>query len=91
FGLIFGITGAVMWFAKTTAPPAVLQWMLFVHDITFIVSGAMLFVHIFLGVMHPLMTESWKAMVGGKISAEYAKTHHAKWYEEVTKDKEVKS
>ena len=91
FGAVFVITGAVMWFAKTSAPPAVLQWMVFIHDIAFIVTGAMLFVHIYLGVIHPLMTESWGAIVRGKISAEYAKKHHAKWYEEVAKGKEVKS
>lgn len=91
FGVIFVITGAAMWFGKTTAPPAVLQWMVFVHDIAFIVAGAMLFLHIYLGVIHPLMTESWGAMVRGKISADYAKKHHAKWYEEVTTGKEVKS
>jgi formate dehydrogenase subunit gamma len=91
FGVIFVITGAVMWFAKTTAPAAVLQWMVFVHDIAFIVTGAMLLLHIYLGVIHPLMTESWRTMVGGKMSVEYAKKHHAKWYEEVTKGKEVKS
>jgi len=91
FGVIFVITGAVMWFAKTTAPAAVLQWMVFVHDIAFIVTGAMLLLHIYLGVIHPLMTESWRTMVGGKMSVEYAKKHHTKWYEEVTKGKEVKS
>ena len=92
FGLLFLITGAVMWFAKTTAPPAVLQWMIFAHDVAFIVTGAMLFLHIYLGVIHPLMTESWGAMVGGKVSVEYAKKHHRKWYEEVAKgSKEVKS
>ncbi len=91
FGVILAITGAVMWFAKTTASPAVLQWMVFIHDVAFIVTGAMLFVHIYLGVIHPLMTESWKAIYKGKVSAEYARLHHGKWYEESTKGKEVKS
>jgi len=91
FGTIFVITGLVMWFAKTTAPAAVLQWMVFVHDIAFIVTGTMLFLHIYLGVFHPLMASAWDTMVRGKVSAEYAKAHHGKWYEEVTKGKEVKS
>ena len=91
FGVVFVITGAIMWFAKTTAPPALLQWMVFFHDIAFIVTGAMLFLHIYLGVIHPLMKESWGAILRGKISADYAKAHHAKWYEEITKGKEVKS
>jgi len=85
FGTIFVLTGIIMWFFKPIAPAALLQWMTFVHDIAFIVTGAMLFVHIYLGVIHPLMTESWKAMTGGKVSVEYAKTHHAKWYEEISK------
>jgi len=91
FGIIFVITGAIMWFAKTAAPAAVLQWMVFVHDIAFIVTGCMLFLHIYLGVFHPLMGSAWDIMVRGKVSAEYAKAHHAKWYEEVVKGKEVKS
>ncbi len=85
FGVVFVISGLIMWFFKTTAPVALLQWMVFLHDIAFIVTGAMLFVHIYLGVFHPLMTESWGAITGGKISAEYAKTHHRKWYDEVSK------
>ena len=88
FGVIFVITGLIMWFFKTIAPAALLQWMVFAHDVAFIATGAMLFVHIYLSVLHPLMTESWSAMARGKISTEYAKTHHAKWYEEVSKGKE---
>ena len=87
FGIIFVLTGIIMWFFKPIAPAALLQWMVFVHDIAFIVTGAMLFVHIYLGVVHPLMTESWKAMTGGKISVQYAKMHHSKWYEEIPKGK----
>ncbi len=87
FGMLFVISGGIMWFAKTTAPVALLQWMVFIHDIAFIVSGAMLFVHIYLSVFHPLMTESWGAMANGKISVEYAKAHHNKWYEKISKNK----
>jgi len=88
FGIVFVITGLIMWFAKTTAPPAVLQWMVFVHDIAFITTGAMLFVHIYLGVLHPLMTEAWNSMARGKVSVEYAESHHGKWYKEVSKEVE---
>ena len=91
FGVLFVISGLIMWFAKTTAAPALLQWMVLLHDVSFIVTGAMLFVHVYLGVIHPLMTESWKAITGGKISAEYAKSHHGKWYEEVAGTKEETS
>ncbi len=91
FGVIFVITGCILWFFKTIAPAALLQWTVFVHDIAFIVSGAMLFVHIYLGVFHPLMAEAWGSMINGKISAEYAKDHHRKWYNEISNSKGVKS
>ncbi len=88
FGIIFVLTGAIMWFAKEAAPSAVLQWMVFVHDVSFIVTGSMFFLHIYLAVFHPLMNEAWGAMTGGKISVEYAKAHHGKWYEDISKSKE---
>jgi len=86
FGILFVITGFVMWFLKAAAPAGLLQWTTLIHDISFIVTGCMLFVHIYLGVIHPLMTESWNAMARGKVSTEYAKSHHAKWYKEIAKD-----
>ena len=87
FGVLFIITGVVMWFLKNIAPSVLLQWMVFVHDVAFIVTGAMLFVHVYLGVFHPMMKEAWRAITKGTVSIEYAKSHHGKWYEEVTKDK----
>jgi len=91
FGFLFIISGLIMWFGKTEAPLALLRWMVFVHDVAFIVTGAMLFLHIYLGVFHPKMTEAWKSMASGKISVEYAKMHHGKWYEEVAKGQEEKT
>jgi formate dehydrogenase subunit gamma len=97
-GLIFAITGLIMWFGKTQAPSAIIQWSIFVHDISFIVTGLMILVHIYLSVVHPLMrplkTGAWSSMSRGKVSAEYAMSHHAKWYAEISrnmKSTEVKS
>jgi formate dehydrogenase subunit gamma len=88
FGLLFVITGAVMWFAKTIAPLALLQWVVFVHDVGFIVTGVMFFVHIYMSVMHPLVrplrSGAWNSMARGKVSVDYAKSHHGKWHEEIT-------
>ena len=91
FGALFVVTGLIMWFGKENAPAGVLQWMVFLHDIAFIVTGSMFFLHIYLGVLHPLMTESWGAMTSGKISAEYARAHHGKWYEEISRSQEEKT
>ncbi|MFC1921578.1 formate dehydrogenase subunit gamma [Chloroflexota bacterium] len=87
-GLLFVISGAVMWFARDAAPPGLLQWMVLIHDISFITSGVMLLVHIYLAICHPLMTEAWGSMISGTISAEYAKSHHGKWYNEIAGKKE---
>jgi formate dehydrogenase subunit gamma len=62
FGVVFIITGFIMWFAKTTAPAGLLQWMVFIHDVAFIVTGSMFFLHIYLAVFHPLMNEAWGSM-----------------------------
>jgi len=89
FGVVFVITGAIMWFGKLAAPPALLQWAVVVHDVAFIVTGNMFFVHIYMSVVHPLVrplkTGAWSSMATGKVSIDYAKSHHSKWYEEITK------
>ncbi|MFC1992376.1 formate dehydrogenase subunit gamma [Chloroflexota bacterium] len=93
-GLIFIVTGIIMYAAKTTAPAAVLQWSVFVHDVAFIAIGAMFFVHIYMAfhpLMRPLKTGSWSSMIRGKVSSEYAKSHHAKWYAEISKSVKEKS
>ena len=83
-GVIFAVTGLIMWFFKESASPGLLQWMVFLHDIAFIVAIPMLFVHFYLAVVHPLMKGAWGAMATGKVSAEFAKSHHGKWYQRVS-------
>lgn len=57
-GLAFIVSGVVMWFFKVSAPAAVSSRMIFIHDVSFIVTGAMFLLHIYLGVLHPKMTEA---------------------------------
>jgi len=80
----FTVTGLVMWAFKEIAPAGLLQWMVLLHDVAFIVGIPMLFVHIYLGVLHPLMKGAWGAIASGKVSAEYARSHHTRWYDRVT-------
>ena len=79
------ITGFIMWFLKDIVSPAIFEWSVVVHDVTFLTAFAMLLVHIYLGVIHPRMTESFNSMVDGKISIHYAKSHYGKWYAETSK------
>lgn len=85
---LFLITGFIMWFLKGIVPSAVVEWCIIVHDIAFLTALAMLLVHIYLGVLHPRMTESFSSMVDGKISVHYAKSHYGKWYDETSKKSE---
>ena len=98
FGVIFVITGLirviVLTFYDQIALSGLLQWSTFVHDVAFIATGTMFFVHVYLSVVHPLMrplaTGAWSSMARGKVSVEYAKSHHGKWYDRVSKGKEAK-
>jgi len=81
-GVVFLITGFFMWFLKGIVAPGVFQWMVLFHDVAFIAVGSFFMVHFTLSVLHPRMVESMRSMWGGRVSAHYAKTHHAKWYEQ---------
>ncbi len=95
FGGVFVLSGVIMWAFKTVVPSALVQGMTILHDVAFITTGCMLFLHIYLSVVHPLMrplrTGAWSSMARGKVSVEYAKSHHRKWYERVSKGEEIKS
>lgn len=85
---IFIITGVLMWFFKDMLPAGVFQWSVFVHDLAFIAVFVMLLVHIYLGIIHPLMRQhggALSSMVDGTITTEYAASHHGKWYQRITK------
>ncbi len=88
---VFIITGFIMWFLKGIVTPAVFQWSLFIHDITFIIAICMLFLHVQLGVFHPRMDESLLSIVDGKVSGVYAKAHHGVWYGKIAEEKENSS
>ena len=90
-GVVFVITGFIMWFLKGIVSPVVFQWSLFVHDFTFIIAICMFFLHFQLGVFHPRMDESLLSMVDGKVSGLYAKSHHGLWYNKIANKKKDSS
>lgn len=82
--VLFLVTGFIMWFYKDNVAPATFQWCVIAHDVTFIAAFIMLLVHIYLGIIHPRMTESLRSMWDGKISVTYAKHHYGKWYDKIS-------
>ena len=87
----FAITGALMWFFQGSISAGVFNASVIIHDIFFIAGGAMLLVHIYLGAIHPRMSEALKSMITGKVSVHYAKSHHGKWYKEVAGEEAEKT
>ena len=83
-GSLFLVSGLVMWFLKDILAPGFFQWCVIVHDVAFILAFLMLLVHVYLGIIHPTMTESLRSMWDGKISITYAKHHYGKWYDETS-------
>ena len=77
----FIITGLIMWTTGTSDSGAFATAAL-IHDLCLIVGGSMLLVHVYLGAMHPKMTESLRSMITGRASVDYVKDHHGKWYDE---------
>ena len=83
-GVVFIISGALMLFFKNMISPAVFQWSVIAHDIAFILVFLMLLVHIYTGSLHPMMSESFKSMLNGKISPRYARNHYGKWFDKIS-------
>jgi len=86
-GVLFLITGLIMWFFKDIVATGLFQWCVIIHDIAFVLVFLMLLVHVYLGVIHPRMTESLRSMWDGRISKKYAKSHYSKWYDEIAEGK----
>lgn len=82
----FAITGLIMWISAANGSNAFFAAVL-IHDLCLIIGGAMLIVHVYLGAIHPKMTESFKSMITGKISPGYARGHYGKWFEEEVRGK----
>jgi formate dehydrogenase subunit gamma len=61
FGAVFVITGGILWGFRNVAPAQVLllQWSHIFHDISFIATGVMLFVHIYLSTFAPLVSRGF--------------------------------
>lgn len=91
-GIVFVITGILLWFFKFLIPIDIYQWALFIHAIAFIVVFIFFLLHIYLGVLHPRFKESFRSMIDGRISSQYAKQHYLKWFRAVnSKTEEDKS
>jgi formate dehydrogenase subunit gamma len=86
FMLFMGISGIILMF-PWYFPAWIHEWALVIHDIFFLLITFVLLFHFYMSTLYkehrPLLDGMF---TDGMIPAEYAKTHHPLWYEEVKKE-----
>jgi formate dehydrogenase subunit gamma len=86
FMLFMGISGIILMFPGYF-PAWIYEWALVIHDIFFLLITFVLLFHFYMSTLYkehrPLLDGMF---TDGMIPAEYAKTHHPLWYEEVKKE-----
>ena len=56
-----------------------------IHDLSVTAALGFFALHLYLVAIHPFTREAITSMFEGVVTREYAKEHHTKWYEQVTK------
>lgn len=83
FGSVFiTLSGIVKWFPQVF-PDIVVQWATPVHTGSMFLMSIALLGHTYLSFLHPEARIALPGMFTGYVREEFAKSHHAEWYEEV--------
>lgn len=77
--ILFLLSGIPMWFPQKFGA-VIARFCVLIHELAFIAVGAFAIIHMYMGIFG--MKGAIWAVLGGKVSAEWAKTHHSKWYKE---------
>ena len=71
------LSGLIMWFGKGQLGPEGLSAVVIVHDISMLGLSVMMIGHVYFTFLYGALS----GMVTGKVSEEYARMEHSKWYE----------
>lgn len=82
--LLMGVTGWIMLY-RSAFPKVVLAWAYPLHDAGALLMGSVILGHIYLALVHPGSRESIHGMLSGTVSETFAREHHARWYESISK------
>ena len=80
-GVLFLITGLLMWFDDLT-PRWVVAVSYVIHDLAALLMLAGFIIHIYEGTAHQPGT--FRSMMEGTVTERWAWTHHPRWYRDVT-------
>lgn len=84
--ILLVLSGYIMWF-PAIFPAGLVRVAYPTHDIAMILATCMVCMHGYLGSFHPGSGESFWGMWKGTVRSDWAKHHHATWYEETYGDK----
>ncbi len=80
-GLVFLISGIIMWFPEEF-PIFLVRLSILLHDIAFIIVGAGFIIHVYMGTIG--VPGSLSGIITGKVSALWAMSHHPRWFKEIS-------
>jgi len=84
--ILLVLSGYIMWF-PAVFPAGLVRVCYPIHDICMVLATFMVCMHGYLGSFHPGSGESLWGMWKGTVREDWAKHHHATWYEETYGDK----
>jgi formate dehydrogenase subunit gamma len=76
----FTITGGLL-MMRRRLPERLFPFLIIAHDIEAIVGICGFMAHAYLALLHPDTRPSLRAIIDGTVPADYARSHHAIWYE----------
>ena len=79
--ILLVLSGYIMWFPRFF-PDGLVRLAYPTHGIAMVLSTVMVCMHGYLGSFHPGSGESFWGMLKGTVRTDWAKHHHATWYEE---------
>ncbi|MGA1868478.1 MAG: formate dehydrogenase subunit gamma [bacterium] len=81
-GIVFTISGIIMWQAHSM-PPALVRWMYVAHDCAMLLVVLFFVAHVYLSSIGA--PGSIQLLFNGKVSHKWARLHHPRWYKELKK------
>lgn len=79
-GFLLLLSGIVMWVPEYM--PAGMKWLrgvaILIHEIAALITIGAFIIHVYMGYF--MVPGSWKAIVHGYVSPEWARTHHRLWF-----------
>ena len=85
-GIVFAISGTIMWQARNL-PPALVRWMYIAHDLSMLIVVLFFVAHVYLSSIGA--PGSIQLLFTDNVSHKWAKLHHPRWYKEVKKENKI--